>query len=83
MTISSTACRQDRGPSLDAEDQLRGAAGVALTWTVASRVAIVGFGGYSINRPDLVYRDVNGQEYRNQWKADAILLSVGAVYSLF
>ncbi len=39
--------------------------------------------GYSINRPDLVYRDVAGVEYRNQWKADAILLSVGAVYSLF
>jgi hypothetical protein len=24
-----------------------------------------------------------GTEYGNQWKADAILLSVGAVYSLF
>jgi hypothetical protein len=46
-------------------------------------VAIVGFGGYSINRPDLLYRDRNGQEFRNRWKADAIRLSVGAVYSLF
>ena len=25
----------------------------------------------------------DGTEYGNQWKADAILLSVGAVYSLF
>ena len=57
--------------------------GVGLTWTVAPRVAIIGFGGYSINRPDVLYRARNGQEYRNQWKADAILLSVGAVYSLF
>ena len=57
--------------------------GVGLTWTVAQRVAIIGFGGYMINRPDVVYRDVAGQEYRNRWKADSILLSVGAVYSLF
>jgi hypothetical protein len=57
--------------------------GVGVTWTVAERVAIIGFAGYSYNRPDIVYRDVTGQEYRNQWKADAILLSVGAVYSLF
>lgn len=57
--------------------------GVGLTWTVAPRVAIIGFGGYSINRPEVVYRDGIGQEFRNQWKADAVLLSVGAVYSLF
>ena len=25
----------------------------------------------------------DGTEYGNQWKADALLLSVGAVYSLF
>ena len=41
------------------------------------------FGGYMFNRPDVVYHDVAGQEYRNRWKADSILLSVGAVYSLF
>jgi len=27
-------------------------------------------------------RDVTGLEYRNRWKADAILLTIGAVYSL-
>ena len=70
-------------PSLDAKTSFVVRPGVGITWTVAPRVAIIGFGGYSINRPDLVYRDVNGIEYRNQWKADAILLSVGAVYSLF
>ena len=35
--------------------------GVGLTWTVAPRVAIIGFGGYSINRPDVLYRARNGQ----------------------
>ena len=70
-------------PSLEAKTSFAVRPGVGLTWTVAPRVAIVGFGGYSINRPDLVYRDINGVEYRNQWKADAFLLSAGAVYSLF
>jgi hypothetical protein len=46
-------------------------------------VAIVGFGGYVVNRPDIMYRDASGQEFRNRWKADAAVLSVGAVYSLF
>ena len=45
--------------------------------------AIIGFGGYMINRPDVIYRDGLGQEYRNRWKADSVVLSVGAVYSLF
>jgi hypothetical protein len=31
----------------------------------------------------VIYRDGTGREFRDQWKADAILLSVGAVYSLF
>jgi hypothetical protein len=70
-------------PSLDAKTSFAVRPGVGLTWTVAPRVAIIGFAGYSVNRPDLVYRDVNGVEYRNQWKADAFLLSAGAVYSLF
>ena len=70
-------------PELDAKNSFAVRPGVGITWTVAERVAIVGFGGYMFNRPDVVYRDVAGQEYRNRWKADSILLSVGAVYSLF
>jgi Outer membrane protein beta-barrel domain len=70
-------------PELDVKNSFAVRPGVGVTWTVAERVAIIGFAGYSYNRPDLVYRDVTGREYRNQWKADAILLSVGAVYSLF
>jgi hypothetical protein len=68
---------------VDAETSFAVRGGVGLTWTVAPRVAIIGFGGYIINRPNLVYRDINGQEFRNRWKADSVLLSVGAVYSLF
>jgi hypothetical protein len=70
-------------PELDIKNSFGVRPGVGVTWTVAERVAIIGFAGYSYNRPDIVYRDGFGQEYRNQWKADAILLSVGAVYSLF
>jgi hypothetical protein len=70
-------------PEIDAKTSFAVRPGVGLTWTVAPRVAIIGFAGYMFNRPDLVYRDMSGTEYRNRWKADAILLSVGAVYSLF
>jgi hypothetical protein len=70
-------------PDLDIENSFAVRPGVGLTWTVAPRVAIIGFGGYMINRPDVIYRDVAGNELRNRWKADAVLLSVGAVYSLF
>jgi outer membrane protein with beta-barrel domain len=70
-------------PTADIETSFAVRPGVSVTFTVAPRVAIVGFGGYMINRPDIVYRDIAGQEYRNRWKADAAVLSVGAVYSLF
>ena len=70
-------------PELDANTSFAVRPGVNVTWTLAPRVAVVGFGGYTINRPDLFYRAPSGQEFRNRWKADAILLSVGMVYSLF
>jgi len=70
-------------PDLDAKNSFAVRPGVGITWTVAPRVAIIGFGGYMINRPDVVYHNVAGVEYRNRWNADAILLSVGAVYSIF
>jgi hypothetical protein len=57
--------------------------GVGLNWTVAPRVGITGFAGYLIDRPDVVYHNRLGQEIRDQWKADAIVVSIGAVYSVF
>jgi hypothetical protein len=70
-------------PELDASTSFAVRPGVNLTYTVAPRVAVVGFAGYMINRPEVFYRSPSGQEFRNRWKADAILLSVGLVYSLF
>jgi len=74
---------QSSGESIDADTSFAVRPGVGLTWTIAPRVAIVGFGGFLINRPDVVYRNRAGQEFRDQWKADAVVLSVGAVYSVF
>jgi hypothetical protein len=71
------------GEAIDAETSFAIRPGVGVTWTVAPRVAIIGFGGYLINRPSIVYRNPVGQEFKDQWKADSVVLSVGAVYSLF
>jgi len=71
------------GESIDADTSLAVRPGVAVTWTVAPRVGIVWFAGYLINRPKIVYRNTLGEEIRDRWKADAIVLSVGAVYSVF
>jgi hypothetical protein len=71
------------GESIDADNSFAVRPGVGVTWTVAPRVAIVGFGGYLINRPGIVYRNRFGQELRDRWNADAVVLSIGAVYSLF
>jgi hypothetical protein len=68
---------------IDADNSFAVRPGVGLTYTVAPRVAIIGFGGYLINRPGIVYRDNVGNELRDRWKADAVVLSVGAVYSVF
>jgi hypothetical protein len=70
-------------PEIDVETSLAVRPGVNLTLTVAPRVAVVGFGGYLFNRPDVVYRDLFGTEFRDRWKADAFVLSAGMVYSLF
>jgi hypothetical protein len=71
------------GESIRAGNSIAVRPGVGVTWTVARRVAVIGFGGYLINRPDVVYRNRFGQEIDDRWKADALVLSVGAVYSLF
>jgi len=70
-------------PEVDIENSIAIRPGISVTWTIAPRVAIVGFGGYVFNRPDVVYRDEFGREFRSEWRADATVLSVGAVYSLF
>ena len=70
-------------PSVDVNTSVAVRPGVGVTFTVAPRVAVVGFGGFMINRPKVTYHDQFGQEQRGRWKADAVVLSVGVVYSLF
>ena len=70
-------------PAIDIENSIAVRPGVNVTVTVAPRVALVGFGGYLFNRPDTLYRDRAGAEFRNRWKADSIVVSAGVVYSLF
>lgn len=70
-------------PSIDVETSFAVRPGVNVTYTVAPRVAIVGFGGYLFNRPDIVYRDRFGTEHENRWKADSVVLSAGLVFSIF
>jgi hypothetical protein len=69
--------------SIDADTSFAVRPGVGLTYTLRERVAVVGFGGYLINRPSIVYRASDGTEFRDRWSADAVVLSVGVVYSLF
>lgn len=70
-------------PEIDVKNSFAVRPGIGLTWTVAPRVAVVGFGGYIFNRPDVTFRDQFGQELKDRWKADSAVLSVGLVYSLF
>ena len=70
-------------PELDIDNSFAIRPGVNVTITIAPRVALIGFGGYMINRPGVIYRDSRGQEFRDRWKADGIIVSAGVVYSLF
>jgi hypothetical protein len=71
------------GASIDADNSFAFRPGVGVTYTLRPRVALIGFGGYMINRPGVVYRDGAGNETRGRWQGDSVVLSVGAVYSLF
>jgi hypothetical protein len=70
-------------PAIDIDNSIAVRPGVNVTITVAPRVAVIGFGGYMINRPGTVYRNSAGQEFRDRWKADGVFVSAGIVYSLF
>jgi hypothetical protein len=70
-------------PQIDIDNSVAIRPGVNVTFTVAPRVAVIGFGGYMINRPGVVYRDSAGREFRDRWKADGVIVSAAVVYSLF
>lgn len=71
------------GESVDADVSLAFRPGVAITWTIAPRVAIGGFGGYLVNRPDIEYRSRARLLVKDRWNASAFVLSAGIGYSLF
>lgn len=75
--------RVPAGASIDIENSFAFRPGVNITLTVAPRAAVVGFAGYLVSQPDILYRDPSGTEFRNRWKADSVVLSVGMVYSIF
>lgn len=55
--------------------------GASVTWTLAPRLHLTGFGGYLINRPAFDIQGVADDEAR--WSANSVVLSVGIVYSIF
>jgi hypothetical protein len=71
-------------PTIDVDHSFAIRPGVSVTYTVAPRVGITGFAGYLINRPEVTYVAPGGAtEFRDRWKADSVVLSVGVVYSIF
>jgi hypothetical protein len=60
------------GPSIDVETSFAVRPGLNVTVTVAPRVAIIGFGGFLFNRPDVVYRDRFGSGFRDRWKGGCL-----------
>jgi hypothetical protein len=70
-------------PSIEAKTSFAIRPGVSITQTLMPRVGVVGFAGYMINRPKVVYRSITGQEVEDRWTADSLVLSVGLVYSIF
>jgi hypothetical protein len=74
---------RDPAEAIDVNNSWAVRVGVGVTWTVAPRVAVVGFGGYLVNRPDVVYRNRFGSAVTDRWTADSIVSSIGLVYSVF
>ena len=56
--------------------------GVGVTYAVAPRFGITGFGGYMFNRPSFEVETPSGRVDRT-WKADGLALSAGVVVTLF
>jgi len=71
------------GASIEAKTSFVIRPGISVTQTLAPRVGLTGFAGYMVNRPKIVYRSVTGQEIDDRWTADALVLSIGLVYSVF
>ena len=69
-------------PSIDVDTSFAVRPGFSITQTLAPRVGLTGFAGYIVNRPNVVYRN-GSTTVEDRWQADALVLSVGLVYSIF
>lgn len=67
---------------VDVENSVALRPGINLTYTIAPRVALIGFGGYLITRPEVIVQRF-GVTTRETWRGDAVVVSAGVVYSLF
>ena len=56
--------------------------GVSLTYTVAKRLDLVGFGGYIVNRPKITLRTPAG-DIEGRWKTDSVIVNAGVALRLF
>jgi hypothetical protein len=56
--------------------------GVGVSFAVAPRFAVIGFGGYMFNRPKFTIRTAAGA-VENEWSADALVISAGVAVALF
>ena len=71
------------GSSIEAKTSFAFRPGISITQTLAPRVGFTAYGGYMLNRPQVIYRSATGQQVEDRWQADSIVLSVGLVYSIF
>ena len=56
---------------------------VSVSYALMPRLALTTSAGYLVNRPRFTLRCSCGSDVRSTWKTDAVVLSVGMVYSLF
>jgi hypothetical protein len=70
-------------PAIEADTSFAIRPGFSVTHTLAPRVGLTGFAGYIVNRPNVVYRSPAGDVFEDRWRGDAVVLSVGLVYSIF
>ena len=71
------------GSSIEAKTSFAFRPGISVTQTVAPRVGFTAYGGYMLNRPQVIYRSATGQQVEDRWRADSLVRSVGLVYSIF
>jgi hypothetical protein len=68
--------------TVDVGDSFAVRPGVDLTYSVAPRLALIGFGGYLVTRPEVTIQRGTTRT-TERWRGDAVVLSAGVVVSPF